>query len=302
MKSLHDIGEDALIERLIRLVPRDLDPAAGPGDDCAVIDQGSPTLQLLKTDALVEHVHYLPDAPARSVGWKSIARVVSDFAAMGGRPERFLITLALPPETEIAWVEDLYRGMGDCLKQSGGLLAGGETSSVPNGSAKVISIAATGSVLRENLVLRTTGKPGEVLLVTGRLGGSLAGKHLDFTPRLRESEWLVSHFKPTAMMDLSDGLAKDLPRLATASGCGFVIDQNALPLTSGCTPRQALGDGEDFELLIALEESRVGELLAAWPFADVPLSVIGQLVQAGTGQSLTGGWEHFRDGGSSVKF
>jgi len=300
VKTLRDIGEDALIGRLIDLVPRDPDPAAGPGDDCAVIDQGSTTLQLLKTDALVEHVHYLPDAPARSVGWKSVARVISDFAAMGGRPERFLITLALPPETEVAWVEDLYQGIGACLGKSGGVLAGGETSSVPSGSAKVISIAATGSVLRENLVLRSTGRPGEVLLVTGTLGGSLAGKHLDFTPRLRESGWLVSHFKPTAMMDLSDGLAKDLPRLATASGCGFIIDQNALPLTPGCSPEQALGNGEDFELLLAIEESRVVELLAAWPFAEVPLTAIGRLVPSSTGQSLTGGWEHFKEGGSSV--
>ncbi len=300
MKTLHDIGEDALIERLTGLVPRDPDPAAGPGDDCAVIDQGSPALLLLKTDALVEHIHYLPDVPARAVGWKSVARVISDFAAMGGRPERFLITLALPPETEVAWVEDLYRGIGACLEKSGGVLAGGETSSVPSGSAAVISIAATGSVLRENLVLRSTGKPGDILLVTGRLGGSIAGKHLHFTPRLRESEWLVSHSKPTAMMDLSDGLAKDLTRLAAASGCGFTIDQDSLPLTPGCTPAQALGDGEDFELLIAIEESRITPLLRAWPFPDVPITVIGKLVSTNTGQSLTGGWEHFKEGGSPV--
>ena len=97
-----------------------MDPAAGPGDDCAVIDPGphSPVLHLLKTDALVEHIHFLPDAPARAVGWKAAARVVSDFAAMGGHPGNFLITLALPPETAVSWVEDLYRGIGDCLEES----------------------------------------------------------------------------------------------------------------------------------------------------------------------------------------
>ncbi len=242
MKTLRDIGEDALIERLIRLVPRDSDAAAGPGDDCAVIDPGqhSPTLQLLKTDALVANIHYLPDAAPRAVGWKSVARVISDFAAMGGRAERFLVTLALPPETAVAWVEDLYRGIGDCLEKSGGVLAGGETSGVPSGSAAVISIAATGSVLREHLVLRSTARAGESILVTGKLGGSLLGKHLDFTPRTEQAAWLVSHFKPTAMMDVSDGLAKDLPRLAAASGCGFVIEESALPLTPGCTAAQAL--------------------------------------------------------------
>lgn len=295
MKTLRDIGEDALIDRLVALVPRDPNPAAGPGDDCAVIDQGSPTLLLLKTDALVEQVHFLPAAPARAVGWKAAARVVSDFAAMGGRPEQFLITLALPPETAVAWAEDLYRGIGDCLEKFGGLLAGGETSSVPSGSAAVISIAATGSVRRENLVLRSTGRPGDLLLVTGRLGGSIHGKHLNFTPRLAATDWLVSHFKPTAMMDLSDGLAKDLPRLAAASNCGFRLDESALPLTPGCSAAQALGDGEDFEMLFAIAPARVSELQAAWAeeFPELPLSVIGELVGQGSRPTLEGGWEHF---------
>ena len=293
MKTLRDIGEDALIARLIGLVPRGENPAAGPGDDCAVIDHGGPILQLLKTDALVEHVHFLASAPARSVGWKAAARVVSDFAAMGGKPEHFLITLALPPETPVEWVEDLYRGIGDCLRKFGGLLAGGETSSVPPGSAAVISVAATGSVVREQLVLRSTGKPGDALLVTGNLGGSIHGKHLDFTPRLRETTWLTATFKPTAMMDLSDGLAKDLTRLAAASGCGFTFDESALPLTPGCTPAQALTDGEDFEILFTLDAERVPALLEAWPFPDLPLTHIGQLVKSGEGISLAGGWEHF---------
>ena len=293
MKTLRDIGEDALIARLIGLVPRSENPAAGPGDDCAVIDHGGPILQLLKTDALVEHVHFLPSASARAVGWKAAARVVSDFAAMGGKPEHFLITLALPPETAVEWVEDLYRGIGDCLRKFGGLLAGGETSSVPTASAAVISVAATGSVVREQLVLRSTGKPGDVLLVTGNLGGSIHGKHLDFTPRLRETTWLTTAFKPTAMMDLSDGLAKDLTRLAAASGCGFIFDESALPLTPGCTPAQALTDGEDFEILFTLDAERVPALLEAWPFPDLPLTRIGQLVKSGEGISLAGGWEHF---------
>lgn len=297
MKSLRDIGEDALIQRLVSLIPRSEDPAAGPGDDCAVIDYdpASPTLLLLKTDALVEHIHFLPDASARAVGWKAAARVASDFAAMGGQPRHFLITLALPPETAVSWVEDLYRGIGDCLEIHGGLLAGGETSCVPTGSSSVISIAATGCIRRECLVLRSTAGIGDALFVTGRLGGSIRGKHLDFTPRLRESHWLVSEYKPTAMMDLSDGLAKDLPRLATSSGCGFQIDLAALPLTSGCTPAQAIGDGEDYEILFAIEPARIGGLIAAWSaeFPDLPLTHIGSLVEISAGQSLTGGWEHF---------
>lgn len=301
MNQLRDIGEDALIERLIRLAPRAAD-AAGPGDDCAVIDPGphSEDLQLLKTDALVEHIHFLPDAAPRAVGWKSVARVISDFAAMGGKPEYFLITLALPKTTAVSWIEEVYRGIGDCLTQFGGLLAGGETSSVPDGSAAVISIAATGSVPREHLVLRSTAEAGETILVTGRLGGSLAGKHLDFTPRLMEAAWLVRHFKPSAMMDLSDGLGKDLPRLAAASACGFQIDEAALPLSEKCTPSQAIGDGEDFELLFTFPTPEVAGLLAAWSarFPDIPLTAIGRITPPGEGMTLEGGWDHFNSLGN----
>ncbi len=299
MTTLRDIGEDALIARLVSLVPQDGQPAAGPGDDCAVIDPGPghDTLQLLKTDALVGRVHFLPDTPARAVGWKAAARVVSDFAAMGGKPERFLVTVVLCAETELIWVEDLYRGIGDCLRTFGAVLAGGETSSVPPGCVPVISIAATGSVRRQHLVLRSTAKAGHTLLVTGTLGGSGLTKHLHFTPRVRETSWLVTHFKPSAMMDLSDGLARDLPRLATASGCGFVLDESGLPLSPGCDIAHALRDGEDFEMLFTLEPDRVAALLTAWPgvFPELPLTVIGRMVEAGAGDMLTGGWDHFRE-------
>jgi thiamine-monophosphate kinase len=290
------MGEDALVARLVELVPRDSDPLAGPGDDCAVIDSGSGELLLLKTDAMVAGVHFLPETPAEAVGWKAVARVVSDFAAMGGKPRHFLVTLAVSTGTPLEWVDGLYRGIGRCLRTHHSVLAGGETSRVPEGSAAVISISATGSVTRERLTLRSTAKPGDVLLVTGTMGGSfLTGKHLDFSPRLKEADWLVSNFKPTAMMDISDGLAKDLPRLALASGCGFVLDRASLPVTAGCDMAQALGDGEDFELLMSMEPAKQLDLLRAWQaaFPDVPLSVIGRMVGAGQGEQLSGGWDHF---------
>ena len=176
------------------------------------------------------------------------------------------------------------------------MLAGGETSRVPEGSAAVISIAATGSVAREQLTLRSTAKPGDMLLVTGTLGGSFqTGKHLDFTPRIKEADWLVSKYKPTAMMDISDGLAKDLPRMADSSGCGFVLERGALPVTAGCDSAQALNDGEDFELLLAMEPAKLPGLLENWrvAFPNLPLTVIGRMVEAGEGEQLSGGWDHF---------
>lgn len=293
MKTLAETGEDALIERLVALVPRASGEGCGPGDDCAVVDNGGAFLGLLKTDALVEGVHFLMSAEARQVGWKALARVVSDFAAMGGEPEHFLVTLALPGGMKVKWIEDFYRGMGDCMARYGGVLAGGETCRVPDGSAAVISIAATGRVLRGTEVLRSGGKAGDSLWVTGRLGGSLAGRHLTFLPRMEEGKWLAAQGCVTAMMDLSDGLAKDLPRLARASGCGYALETDLLPRNVGSTVAQALGDGEDFELLFSTRGEK--DLLGKWreKFPAVELTRIGRLLTAGKGAPLDGGWDHF---------
>lgn len=291
MKRLRDLGEDALIARILRGFPGGKSLAVGPGDDCAVVDPGRGPLRLLKTDALVEGVHFLPETPAAKVGWKAVARVLSDFAAMGGRPEHLLVTVAVDADRPVAWMDGLYRGIRKCLATHGGVLAGGETCRLPAGA--VISVAGEGLVERPHLTLRSGGKPGDLVLVTGRLGGSITGKHLTFTPRLAEAAWLVRHLRPSAMMDLSDGLAKDLPRLAEASGCGFELGE--IPATRGCTRPQALGDGEDYELLLTASPRRWQAAATAWSaaFPKVPLSVIGRLTEPGKATRLAGGWDHF---------
>ena len=169
---------------------------------------------------------------------------------------------------------------------------GGETTSLPTGAPAMISIAGRGTVAKGHLVTRAGGTPGDALFVTGFLGGSIRGKHLDFYPRLVESAWLVENFNLSAMMDLSDGLAKDLPRLARASGCGFRLMEALIPCSEGCSLREALGDGEDYELLFSCRES--GGLLEQWAeqFPELPLTRIGALAGEGTG-SLMGGWDHF---------
>ena len=295
MSRLSQIREDALIAKLVELVPT-ADSVEGPGDDCAVVDEGGDVLKLLKTDALVEGVHYLKAADPRRVGWKAVARVVSDFAAMGGLPERFLVTLAIPGSMELGWIEEFYRGMGDCFRKYDAVLAGGETCRVPEGSAAVISIAAMGHVEREHLVTRSGASVGESIWVTGELGGSLSGRHLTFEPRVNAARWLVKHFKPSAMMDLSDGIASDLPRLAKASGCGFEIERKRLPLTSGCSVEEALNDGEDFELIFTMSnKADISALPDAWKreFPNLRITRIGRLMRAGEGESLGGGWDHF---------
>jgi thiamine-monophosphate kinase len=293
-KTLQDIGEDALIARITRGFPTGGALICGPGDDCAVVDPGRGPLRLLKTDAIVEGVHFLPETPAAKVGWKAVARVISDFAAMGGRPEHLLITVAVNAGRPVAWMDGLYKGIRQCLETHGGLLAGGETSRLPSGA--LISVAGEGSVERQRLVLRSGGKPGDRIVVTGRLGGSIRGKHLTFTPRLAEAAWLTTCLRPSAMMDLSDGLAKDLPRLAAASACGFEIDPALLPRNRGCDVASALGDGEDYELLLTVPEKHWQRAAAGWStaFPALPLTTIGRLTEPASGMALSGGWDHFR--------
>jgi thiamine-monophosphate kinase len=218
------------------------------------------------------------DEDARRVGWKALCRAISDIAAMGGMPAHALITLAAPVKTPVDRVKALYSGLRKAARKYAVSIVGGETSRSPG--PLFLNIALTGWVERQYCVLRSGGSPGNLLYVTGRLGGSLTGRHLDFQPRVEEARWLVSHFKPRAMMDLSDGLASDLPRLAASSHCGYTIDETRLPLNAGCSPTQAMRDGEDFELLFALPARSAAALERAWKkrFPRLPLTQIGRLI------------------------
>ena len=291
MKTIGELGEDGLIAQLCEGLPSTERVVVGPGDDCAVIEVGEEWV-LLKTDAVVEGVHYLSGEHPKRVGWKAVARVLSDFAAMGGEPGELLATVAVSREVEVRWLTDLYKGMKSCLERFGGVIVGGETSSLPVGSPTVISIAGQGRVSRKRLVTRSGGRAGDGIFVTGVLGGSIKGKHLDFHPRLREATWLTENFYLTAMMDLSDGLAKDLPRLANASGCGFSIEKESLPCSEDVSLQEVLGDGEDYELLFTCEQG--SKLLEKWVerFPGLRLTRIGELT-ADQEDSLVGGWDHF---------
>ncbi|MFC5050725.1 thiamine-monophosphate kinase [Rubritalea spongiae] len=292
--TLGESSEDQIIERICSQLTQRSDILVGPGDDCAVVQLENGALQLQKTDCVVEGVHFYPEEMAERVGWKAMARVVSDIAAMGGTPSSMLVTLILRSDTKLAWLEALYQGIQNCANTFDFSIVGGETSSAPKDSANMLSIAGTGNVTKDNLILRSTANQGDTIFVTGRLGGSLTGKHLDFTPRVKESQWLANHCKPSAMMDLSDGLAKDLPRLAKLSNLGFLLDPQTLPISPNCTVEQALGDGEDYELLFTLPTQQVEYLLSNWPGDLTPLTQIGILEQRSeTNTALDGGWDHF---------
>jgi len=214
---------------------------------------------------------------------------------MGGRPESLLVTIILPPETKTSWVESLYHGINLCAETHKCSIVGGETSSTLPNSPIVISIAGTGVVLNQNLTLRSTAKPDDLIFVTGTLGGSINGKHLDFKPRLTESFWLTNNFKPSAMMDLSDGIAKDLPRLAAASKAGYKIDFEAIPCNPGISTQSALSDGEDYELLFTIPPKIAPLLIEFWKkeFLHTSLTKIGSITPNTSKNILTGGFEHF---------
>ena len=281
--------EDSLLARILRGLEAREDLVVGPGDDCAVVRSGR-RLLLLKTDCVAENVHFLRSHDPARVGWKALCRPLSDIAAMGGVPEFALITIFSPPGIDPGYWEKFYRGIRRAAGRFRVAVAGGEISRQPAGIA--VSVAVTGAMGGVRPVLRSGGRPGDGLFVTGKLGGSIAGHHLDFIPRLAEGRWLARHVRPHAMMDLSDGLGSDLPRLARASGCGFHVDIARLPARRGA--RSALSDGEDYELLVAVPESRARRLLKEWPFPRTPLTRIGELNASGQcPDGWPAGWDHF---------
>jgi thiamine-monophosphate kinase len=276
-----EMGENQLIALLTRGLTSGADVIAGPGDDCAVVAVSNhDRLLLLKTDSLVERVHFRSNEKPSAVGWKAMARVLSDFAAMAGLPQFALVTLILSPERETRWVKQVYRGLERVADGFAVKIVGGEISHT-DGPA-VISVAAAGTVEKDRWISRAGGKAGDALFVTGKLGGSIRRKHLKFVPRISEARWLSAQFSIQAMMDLSDGLGADLPRLASASGVGFTIDERALPRNRGCSIEAAINDGEDYELLFAIAPEEAGLLRTKWrrKFPDLALTRIGFLIPA----------------------
>ncbi|MDO8730655.1 MAG: thiamine-phosphate kinase [Candidatus Omnitrophota bacterium] len=248
---LSDLGEEGLIRRIARTIRMGPSVVKGIGDDCAVLKGSGRKLKLFASDMLVEGVHFTRDAPGTEVGWKALAVNVSDLAAMGGGvlPRQAVISLGLPPATPVSFVDGLYRGLRRCAKAYGVDLVGGDTARSP---VVVVNVAILGEANKEDVVYRSGARPGDALLVTGRLGGSLkSGRHLRFRPRLREAQALTVHAKLHAMMDLSDGLGPDLLKMCEASGVSAILESVRIPRNAGCSLGQALNDGEDFELLIA---------------------------------------------------
>jgi len=291
--KLSRVGEDALLASLLRELPGSRKLI---GDDCAVVEfMGASNLLVLKTDCVVERIHFASSTNPELTGWKAMMRSLSDFAAISAVPEFALVTLIVPAARLTSWVRALYRGLKRAARKFDVQIVGGETSAVRG--PVVISVSICGFVERNRSVSRSGAKKGDDLFVTGRLGGSLRRKHLRFVPRIEESRWLTKNFRVHAMMDLSDGLGADLPRLAKASKLGFRIDKKALPLSSGATINNAISDGEDYELLFAISPRERSRVQRQWKkkFPRLPLTRIGSFTQQlNTSTTLPRGYIHFK--------
>ena len=298
--KLRDIGEDRLLGQLFSRLSLGKEVVNGLGDDCAVVEtRDHRNLLVLKSDCVVAGMHFLPTANALHVGWKAMMRPLSDFAATSAVPQFALITLIAPEKTKVEWVERLYRGLSRAAKRFKVSIVGGEMSGTPGPVA--ISVSVVGFVERNRCVSRRGGKAGDDLFVTGRLGGALKQKHLQFVPRIVESRWLTRNFPIHAMMDLSDGLGADLPRLAKASRVGFAIEMENLPVARGAKIDDAISEGEDYELLFAISRRERNRLLRSWrkKFPRLLLTRIGSLSQLSTRnhQLLPRGYTHFQQPG-----
>ena len=284
------MNEFDLISRLTRSLPTSEAVVVGAGDDCAVLDFGLPDrLLLFKTDAVVEGIHFTAATEPQKIGRKALARCLSDIAAMAGTPGAALVTIALPRNFDPGFVEEVYAGMNELARRHGVAIVGGETTTNPGGM--LLSVALLGFVPRGKGVLRSGAKAGDAIFVTGELGGSLSGKHLEFEPRLAEARWLAQHFQVHAMIDISDGLAGDLRHILTASRVGAELRSPSIPISrearlaakasSSAKPAllAALTDGEDFELLFTVAGRDAVPLLDAWrkEFPKLPLTCIGRI-------------------------
>ncbi len=271
LKPISDIGEFGLIERIAGIAEPTLEAvpgiAEGIGDDCAVYALSPSKVQVATTDLLVEHVHFdLLTTPLQHLGSKAISVNISDICAMNASPRYALVSIALPSKSSVTFVETLYNGMSEAARLYKTALAGGDTSMSLNGT--VISVTVTGEAVKEHLTLRKGAQPGDLVCVTGSLGGAAAGlkvltrekgimvEHLrhgesyerDILSNLKEYDEAIRqqllpaaridiieffhkhNIIPTSMIDISDGLAPDLLHICRRSEVGAIIEEGKLPI------------------------------------------------------------------------
>jgi thiamine-monophosphate kinase len=280
-------GEFAFIDWLRQRTPSTQRVLLGPGDDTAVLAWPTDASCLVTTDMLLEGSCFRLEAGGRRIGRKALAVNLSDIAAMAGQPVAAVVSVGLPRKGGRPLAEELYFGLREVADAFETAIIGGDTNSWDG--PLVINVMLLGEATPRGPVRRRGAKVGDWLFVTGPLGGSILGKHLDFTPRIREALQLHTVVDLHAMIDISDGLAADLNHLCVESGCGAVLRAEAIPLTAeahrmsdSLSPLEhGLGDGEDFELLFAVGPDEGRKLLQTQPIAGLMLAHVGECVEQG---------------------
>lgn len=314
-RRVSDLGEFGLIARLRAETSVSARVVAGIGDDAAVLEgTDGGRLLLFACDTIAEGVHFDPADPPEQIGHKALACNLSDIAAMGGVPRAATLSLGCGAETLVETIDGIWRGMRALAAEFDVDLVGGDMHRSRGGLVLCVSIL--GEVERDVCVYRRGAKAGDLVAVTGSLGGSFAGRHLTFTPRVREGRWLAERRLVSAMIDLSDGLGGDVRRLCEASGVGAELQAARVPISAAAselaktgakasTPLgRALYDGEDFELLVTVPPEKLEE--GASDYLDTfgeRLHVLGQVTAGpdivlihddGATQELgAGGFDHF---------
>jgi len=255
-----DLGEVKLIERIERSLGCSSEVILGIGDDAAIIKHTKNKHLLFCSDMLIEDVHFSrKNASASQIGKKALAVNISDIAAMGGVPRFCVVSLGLPKNTTVNFIDKFYKGLNNLAKKFNVFIVGGDTN---RSNKLIVDVALIGEVNKRNVVKRKGARDGDVVFVTGRLGGSASKKHLDFLPRIKESKLLVKNFRINSMIDISDGLAIDLCRILKASAVGALIYEELIPLSKGVkSVKNALYDGEDFELLFTMSAREADKLI-----------------------------------------
>lgn len=292
------MGELELIKKFRAGAPGHLAIVVGPGSDCAVLNWPADSDLLYKIDQIVEGTHFTFDghfhSTARQVGWKAMAKACSDIAAAGGWPVAAAVAINLKKGSPESLAEELYAGMIDCCKRFEFGLAGGDFSTSENALSVVVSLL--GTCPKGKAWTRGGARPGDSILVTGSLGASRKGKHHDFIPRLEEVRRIRALCLDGvhACIDITDGLSRDLYHICEESHCGASISETQVPLSANALGLfveaeraflHALTDGEDFELLLAVDEPLGRELLEKWDM-PTPLTCIGEIVSPQAGISF----------------
>lgn len=282
------MNEIKLLEKILPDLKQDKNVFLGPGDDCAALDLGTGDLLLAAVDQLISEVHYdRSTTEPRVAGAKLLKRNLSDIAAMGGKASWGLLALATNTADD-EYLLSFYDGLREAAEKFAVSLCGGDFSSLPQGeTGEVASLTILGTVERDLMCCRSGAQAGDIVFVTGALGNSYeSGRHLTFEPRLAEGRFLAEGAYVNAMIDISDGLLLDAQRMAKASEVAVLLELADIPVNADATLEQALGDGEDYELLFCVPADKAENLRKEWAF-ETALTSIGVIRENPPGEVVS---------------